>query len=305
MTEAVIVTGGEGFVGSELIKCLYHFTGLHIVSIDAKLTGIDRPRIKSNRVKYITSTPGKLIDAIIGVSFDLKENYNLTTIFHFGEFSRVVPSFNQIDLVLKSNVIDTNSVIKFCSDNRLKLIYSASSTRFDTHSEVNQDIINKTPYSYFKSVSVETIKNFGKWFGLNYNIAYFYNVYGDNQVEVGEYATVIGIWLNQFKTGKPITVIGDGSQTRDFTYIDDIIDGLYGIYLKGKNTHEYHLGTGKDHSIKQIASLFEEKGCKIDYKPYLECERKGGRAPLDNLAKEELGWSARVNIIDYIKSKLK
>lgn len=305
MIETVIVTGGEGFVGSELIKYLYDNTNLKIVSFDALLTGIRRERIKSSRVEYITVTPGNLGKTVENY-LDRHVNFdeNVTTIFHFGEYSRVVPSLKNVNTVIRSNVYDTNYIINLCRIYRLKLIYSASSTRFDTQSEVNQELINKTPYSYFKSQAVETIKNFGKWFGLNYNIAYFYNVYGDNQVEIGEYATVIGIWLHQHRTGHPITIIGDGTQTRDFTHIDDIINGLYLIYLNGKFSHEYHLGTGKDYSINQVAKLFVDKGDKLEYKEYIDCERKGGRAPLDNLAKDELGWESKHNILDYIKSKL-
>lgn len=302
MENNIIVIGGRGFVGHYLINKLYKSTNSKIYCVDCNLTGIERDKIKSDRVKYYSTDligPSKTINT---VKFIVDNVENISTIFHFGEYSRVVPSLNNIDTVVESNVKLTIDIINLCRRKNIKLIYSASSTRFNSDGDIDTKTCNKLPYPYFKSLMVDTIKRFGEWYNLDYNIAYFYNVYGEGQVSEGEYATVIGIWENQYRNNLPISVIGDGNQTRDFTHIDDIVEGLYLIYRSGTSKHEYHLGTCKDYKIKELAELFNRP---IQYLPKIEAERNSGRAPLDNLANTELGWKAKNDIVDYIKSIVK
>lgn len=299
----IIVIGGEGFVGSNLIEKLYKSTNHDIVSIDCNLTGVKRPKILSSRVQYYSSTlvgPGRTEVVLASVISRAAEVGNkVETIFHFGEFSRVVQSLPQIDKVIESNVRLTSFVIQKCKEHGIRLIYSASSTRFNIAGEVDHEMINKLPYPFFKSQMVDTIERYGEWFNLNYNIAYFYNVYGPSQVDTGSYATVIGIWERQAREGHPLSVIGDGSQTRDFTHISDIIDGLWIIYRSGKAKEDYHLGTGKEIKIIDAAKALSDN---ISFLPEIPSERKRGRAPFGNHKIRSLGWSPKKDLMEYLKA---
>lgn len=302
--EYLIVIGGEGFVGSSLISYLHSNTDYKLISFDCNLTGVTRKRIISDRVEYVSTDLYGENSTINLLTKCLANLDNIKAIFHFGEYSRVVPSLNNIETVLQSNVHLTTEIINLCRITKTELIYSASSTRFNHNGEVDQLSCNKLPYPYFKSMMVDTIKRFGEWYpaDFKYKIVYFYNVYGDGQVEDGEYATVIGIWNKAYREGRPIPVIGDGSQTRDFTHITDIVNGIYLAFKNGINTHEYHLGTGTDQKIIDLAKLYNTD---IEYLPKINQERMSGRAPANNLSKTELGWSPNHNIIDYIKNTVK
>lgn len=308
MDKYIIITGGEGFVGSSLLKKLYDTTNYNLISIDCRLAGDNLPseKIESTRVHYSRTTLTGNTRSTVALEYWVNTlgPGNIEAIFHFGEYSRVVPSLKNIETVVESNIKFTIDVLEICRKNNIRLIYSASSTRFDTLGDLDHSKCNQLPYPYFKSFIVDTLQRYGEWFKLRYNIAYFYNVFGDGQIEKGEYATVIGIWLNQFREGKPITVIGDGSQSRDFTHIDDIINGLIAIFNRGKIGGQYHLGTGKDTRLIEVANLFKDKGAKLEFLPKINAEREKGRAPLSNLARTELGWSAKHNVMSWLTEKL-
>ena len=280
----VLVTGGAGFIGSSLIcELLSRYDNINITSLDNYFTGNKKNHIIDGRVTYIEGDTWD-IDNLVESDIDV--------IFHFGEYSRIVSSFKDIDYVLKSNGYGTKKVINFCSKNNIKLIYSASSSKFGDGGKDE----NLSPYSWTKSKNVELIKNFGDWYSLKYEIVYFYNVYGPKQIMVGDYKAVIGIFENQYRNGESLTVVSPGTQSRDFTHISDIINGIIMVMEKGFN-EEYMLGTGKNWRLIDVASMFTENWVLIP-------ERRGERLSsviLDNKNTNKLGWGPKINLKDYIE----
>ena len=282
----IIITGGAGFIGSNLIKYLVKKTKLRIISIDNYSTGTKKNHITHTNVKYIK---GENID----ISKILKlYKKKIKVIFHFGEFSRIYQSFLDCKICLNYNIYNSFEVINFAKDNKIKIIYSATSSNLGNNGKDQ----NSSPYSWSKSKNIELIKNYSKWFGLKYELLFFYNVYGPSQINTGKMATIIGIFETQYKNKKPLTIVRPGSQQRDFTHIDDIIEGCYMAMKKGKN-NEYMLSSGKKYSILQIARMFNVKHKFIPSRP-------GDRPDstiLNNNAKKILGFKAKKNIKNYIR----
>ena len=287
MKKIIAVTGGAGFIGSNLINYLIKKTKFKIISIDNYSTGRKENHIKSNRVKYLKSENSN-------ISKILKKYKNkISTVFHFGEFSRIFMSFKNIDKCYNSNMLGTFKVVKFCSDNNIRIIYSASSSKFGNEGRDE----HLSPYSWSKSKNIEFIKNFSHWYNLKYEILYFYNVYGPNHIRNSEMAAVIGIFESQYKQKKKLTVVKPGTQRRDFTHVDDIIRGCYLAFKKGRNT-EYLLGTKKTYSVIQIAKMFKTQIKLIPQRP----GERLGSINQDNKALTHLGYRAEIDIKDYIKN---
>ena len=286
MKNIIIVTGGAGFIGSNLIKYLLKKTQFKIISIDNYSTGTKKNHFNHRNIKYIKSDN-------IKISKILKTFRNkIKVIFHFGEFSRIYQSFLDTKKCLDSNIHNSFEVINFAKDNKIKIIYSATSSNLGNNGKDQ----NSSPYAWSKSKNIELIKNYSKWFGLKYEILFFYNVYGPGQINTGKMATIVGIFETQYKNKKPLTIVKPGSQIRDFTHIDDIIEGCYMAMRKGKN-NEYMLSSGKKYSILQIARMFNVKHKFIPIRP-------GDRADstiLNNNASKILGFKAKKNIKTYIK----
>ena len=286
MKNIIIVTGGAGFIGSNLIKYLLKKTNLKIISVDNYSTGSKKNHINHKNVKYIKADN-------INISKILKNYTNkIKVIFHFGEFSRIYQSFINTKECLNNNIYNSFEVINFANDNKIKIIYSATSSALGNNGKDQ----NQSPYAWSKTKNIELIKNYSKWFGLKYELLFFYNVYGPGQINIGKMATIIGIFETQYRNKKPLTIVKPGSQRRDFTHIDDIIDGCYLAMIKGKNT-EYMLSSGKKYSILQIVKMFNVKHKFIPSRP-------GDRADstiLNNNAKKILGFKAKNHIKTYIK----
>jgi UDP-glucose 4-epimerase len=286
----ILVTGGAGFVGSSLIQKLCTKNNVKIWSLDDYSTGKKEKHVKLNNVKYIKGHT-RLINTtwfseqVPDVIFD--------TIFHFGEYSRIEPSLKEIKKTFNSNSIGTFEILEYCKKNNSKLIYSASSTKFGDGG-VN---VNKSPYAFFKSKNVELIKNYNKWYNLEYKIAYFYNVYGPGQIEKGDYATVIGIFERQFRNSEALTVVSPGTQKRDFTYIDDIISGVLTISTHCGEEKEFCLGSGNSYSILDVAKMF---GSEVVFLPERATERMDTSINL-SLSKKELNWEATMSLEQYIE----
>jgi UDP-glucose 4-epimerase len=286
MKNIIVVTGGAGFIGSNLIKCLLKKTNLKIISLDNYSTGSKKNHINHKNVKYIK-------DENINISKKLKKYTNkIMVIFHFGEFSRIYQSFLNSNECLNYNIKHSFEVINFAKDNKIKIIYSATSSNLGNNGKDQ----NSSPYAWSKSKNIELIKNYSSWFGLKYELLFFYNVYGSGQINTGKMATIIGIFETQYRNKKPLTIVKPGTQKRDFTHIDDIIDGCYMAMNKGENS-EYMLSSGKKYSILQIAKMFNVKRRFIPSRPG---DRKDSTI-LNNNAKIILGFKAKKNIKTYIK----
>tara|TARA_B100001093_G_scaffold518184_1_gene602168 strand:- start:774 stop:1649 length:876 start_codon:yes stop_codon:yes gene_type:complete len=286
MKKFILITGGAGFIGSNLIKYLLKKTNSRILSLDNYSTGLKKNHVKSSRVKYIKGENQDITS--------LLKSYkkNIDTIFHFGEFSRIYQSFLEYDKCIRSNLKGSFEVVTFATKNKIKLIYSATSSMLGNNGKDE----NLSPYSWSKSKNIELIKNFNKWFGLRYEIVFFYNVYGPGQIKNSKMSAVIGIFEEQYLKNKPLTVVKPGTQKRDFTHIDDIVSGCYLAWKKGKQT-EYMLGTQKQYSIIEIAKMFKSKIKFIS-------KRKGERfksSITNNNAHKLLKYKATVDIPEYIK----
>ena len=290
MKNIIVVTGGAGFIGSNLIKYLIKKTKYKIISIDNYSTGTKKNHAKHNNVKYIK-------DKNINISKLLK-NYKkrIKVIFHFGEFSRIYQSFLKPKECLDSNINNSFAVINFAKDNKIKIIYSATSSALGNNGKDE----NLSPYAWAKTKNIELIKNYSKWFGLKYELLYFYNVYGSGQILSGPMSAVIGIFETQFKKKIPLTIVKPGSQKRDFTHIEDIIKGCYLAFIKGKQD-EYMLCSKEQYTILQIAKMFKTK---IRFLPQREGERSSARVPNNN-SLNHLGYMPKIHIKDYIKSYIK
>ena len=248
MKNYIVVTGGAGFVGSNLIQLLLLKTKFNIISVDNYSSGFVRNHIKSLRVKYIK---GDTVN-INKILFYYKKKIH--SLFHFGEFARIFQSFKKFNSCFKSNSIGTNAVFKFCLNNKIKLIYSATSASLGNDGNDR----NLSPYAFTKSKNLELLENLKKWFKLRFEIIYFYNVYGPRHIKSGEMATVIGIFEDLYKKKKPLTIVKPGNQTRRFTHISDTINVCFEAWKKNKCSH-YSISHRKSHSIVEVAKMFKYK----------------------------------------------
>ena len=248
MKNILIVTGGCGFVGSNLIEHLIKKTNFKIISLDDYSSGSKKNHIKNKRVQYLT---GHTKD----INFILKKKINkIHTLFHFGEFSRIYQSFIQMNKCIQSNSIGTNAIFDFCLKNKIKLIYSATSASLGNKGKDK----NLSPYAFTKAKNLELLENLKKWFSFKYEVIFFYNVYGPRQICKGNMATVIGIFEECFLKKKALPVVKPGSQSRRFTHIQDTIDICYEAWKKNK-CRFYSISNKKSYSILEVAKLFNSK----------------------------------------------
>ena len=248
MKNLIIVTGGAGFVGSNLIELLLKKTKYQIISLDNYSSGSKKNHIDNKRVKYLkghTLEIQKILD---------KYKKNIKSLFHFGEFSRIYQSFKKFNECYQSNTIGSQAVFKFCLDNKIKLIYSATSASLGNKGNDK----NLSPYAFTKSKNLELLENLKKWFNFKFEIIFFYNVYGPRQIKVGDMATVIGIFENQYLNRKPLTVVKPGNQTRRFTHIFDTVQVCYEAF-KADNCRYYSISNKNSYSILQVAKMFKSK----------------------------------------------
>ena len=283
----IIVTGGAGFVGTNLINYFLKKTKFKIISIDNYSSGFKKNHIKNKRIKYINGDTKNI--------FQLLKNYkNINSIFHFGEFARIYQSFIQMNECIDSNSVGTNAVFNYCLKNKIKLIYSATSASLGNRGKDK----NLSPYAFTKSKNLELLENLKKWFNFKYEVIYFYNVYGPNQICKGKMATVIGIYEDHFKSKKPLPVVKPGNQSRRFTHIYDTVEVCYLAWKKNLCRH-YSIANRKSYSILEVASMFKTK---IKYFPKRRGERFASALTNMNLSNKVYKHFGKIDLKKYINN---
>ena len=291
MKNLIIVTGGAGFVGSNLIEFLLKKTKYKIISLDNYSSGEKKNHIENKRVKYIKGNTAN-IKKILN-----KKKNKIKTIFHFGEFARIFQSFKKFDECYESNSIGSKAVFKFCLDNKIKLIYSATSASLGNSGKDK----NLSPYAFTKSKNLELLENLKIWFNFKFEVIFFYNVYGPRQIKAGPMATVIGIFENQYLNKKPLSVVQPGTQTRRFTHIHDTIKVCYKAFKA--NTGKYYSITNKhSFSILEVAKMFKTQ--IIFLKPRLG-ERYASALTKISQSNKIIQEYGNLQLKDYITSFIK
>jgi len=284
----IVITGGAGFVGSNLIKQMVYKTKFQIISIDNYTSGKKKNHIKDKRVRYINNHTKNI--------FKILQPYKnkIKTIFHFGEFARIYQSFSHINDCIDSNIIGTQAVFNYCLKNKVKLIYSATSASLGNKGKDQ----NLSPYAFTKAKNLEMLENLKKWFNFKYEVIYFYNVYGPKQIGTGNMATVIGIFENQFNNKKPLTIVKPGTQTRRFTHINDTVDACFHAWKKNKCRH-YSISNKKSYSIIQVAKMFKSK---VKFLPARPGERYASALANMNLSNKIYKLFGSIQLNKYIKN---
>ena len=290
MKSTIIVTGGAGFVGSNLIEQLIKVSRYKIISLDNYSSGKIFNHLKSSRVKYLK---GSTRD--ISKIFEKYKN-KINTIFHFGEFARIFQSFKKFQECFDSNIEGSAEIFKFALENKIKLIYSATSASLGN----NGKDMNLSPYAFTKAKNLELLENLKKWFNFRYEVVYFYNVYGPRQISKGDMATVVGIFEENYKNRKPLPVVKPGSQTRRFTHVNDTVNACIIAWKKNKCSH-YSVAGNKSYSINQLAEMFNYK---IKYLPERSGERFSSALKRINLSNEVIRIKTKTKLNDYIKDFL-
>jgi UDP-glucose 4-epimerase len=291
MKNTIVVTGGAGFVGSNLIILLLKKTKFKIISIDNYSTGKTKNHLNDQRVTYVKGNT-KNISKILK-----KKTNKIKTIFHFGEFSRIYQSFLKMDECIDSNNIGSHEVFNFCLSNKIKLIYSATSASIGNKGNDK----NLSPYAFTKAKNLELLENLKRWFNFKFEIVYFYNVYGPGQIKTGSMSTVIGIFEDQFKKKIPLTVVKPGSQSRRFTHILDTVQVCYYAWRKNDCKH-YSISSRKSYTIIEVAKLFNSK---INFLPPREGERYASALTTMNLSNKVYKMYGKINLKDYVANIVK
>jgi UDP-glucose 4-epimerase len=291
MKNIIVITGGAGFVGSNLISLFLKLTKYKIISVDNYSSGIKKNHTKNSRVKYIrgdTKNISQILDS---------QKKKIKTIFHLGEFARIYQSFLKMNECMESNSIGSHAVFNFCLINKIKLIYSATSASLGNNGRDK----NLSPYAFTKAKNLELLENLKKWFKMKYEIIYFYNVYGPKQICKGDMATVVGIFEDAYRRNKPLPVVKPGSQSRKFTHIEDTVKVCFHAWKKNKCRH-YSISNKKSLSILQVARMFE---AKIKFLPPRKGERYASALTNMNLSNKVYKLIGKIDLEKYIKKVIK
>ena len=282
----ILITGGAGFVGTNLINLLLKKTKYKIISIDNYSTGVKKNHIRNKRIKYLKGHTQNISQLI-------RNPKEIVTVFHFGEFARIYQSFKQMNECINSNSIGTNAVFNYCLKNKIKLVYSATSASLGNKG----DDKNLSPYAFTKAKNLELLENLKKWFNFKYEVIYFYNVYGPHQICKGSMSTVIGIFEDYYKRGKALPIVKPGTQSRRFTHIDDTVKICYLAWKKNLNRH-YSISHKKSYSLFEVAKLFKSK---IRLLPKRPGERYVSALIDKNLSNKMYKYFGKINLKDYIE----
>tara|TARA_X000000950_G_scaffold41156_1_gene44901 strand:- start:359 stop:1243 length:885 start_codon:yes stop_codon:yes gene_type:complete len=289
-TKKILITGGAGFVGTNLVKLLLKKTNYKIISLDNYSSGSKKNHIKNSRVKYIKGHS-------ININKLIKKPKEIKTVFHFGEFARIYQSFLKMNECISSNSIGSNAVFNFCLQNKIKLVYSATSASLGNKGKDK----NLSPYAFSKAKNLELLENLKKWFNFKYEVIYFYNVYGPHQICKGQMSTVIGIFEDYYKRGKPLPVVKPGTQSRRFTHIDDTINICYLAWKKNLCKH-YSIANKKTFTVLEVAKMFKTK---IRLLPKRPGERYASALIEKNLSNKMYKHFGKISLKSYIQDFLK
>jgi UDP-glucose 4-epimerase len=290
MRNILVVTGGAGFIGSNLISELVKFKKFNIISVDDYSSGLSKNHIKTKRVKYLKGST-KNIEILL-------KNYigKIHSIFHFGEFARIYQSFKKINECFSSNIEGSSNLFNFALKNKIRIIYSATSASLGNK---GRDM-NLSPYAFSKAKNLELLENLKKWFNFRYEVIYFYNVYGDKQICKGDMATVVGIFEDHFKKGKKLPVVRPGTQLRRFTHVSDTVKSCLFAWKKNRCKH-YSIASKQSFSIIELAKLFKSP---IMYLPTRKGERFASALTKMNLNNKIERLSAKISLKEYVNNFL-
>ena len=287
----IVITGGAGFVGTNLIRKLLLSTNYNIISLDDYSSGSTDNHIKDDKVKYLNSHT-KDISQVLS-----RYKKKINAIFHFGEFSRIYQSFLQMNRCIQSNSIGSHAVFDFCLKNKVKLIYSATSASLGNRGKDK----NLSPYAFSKTKNLEMLENLKKWFNFKYEVIFFYNVYGPGQIKEGKMSTVIGIFENHYLKKKPLPVVKPGSQSRRFTHIDDTIDVCIKAWKKNECKY-YSISNKESYTVLQVAKLFKSK---IKFLPRRAGERYASALSNLSLSNKIIRSYGKISLKKYIDNFIK
>jgi len=290
MKNILVITGGAGFIGSNLISQLLKFKKFKIISVDNYSSGLSKNHIKSKRVKYLKGSTKNieiLLKSYVG---------KIHSIFHFGEFARIYQSFKKINDCFSSNIEGSSNIFNFALKNKIRLIYSATSASLG-----NKGLdMNLSPYAFSKAKNLELLENLKRWFNFRYEIIYFYNVYGERQICKGHMATVVGIFEDHFNRGKKLPVVKPGTQARRFTHVLDTVKACIFAWRQNKCKH-YSIASNQSYNIVELAKLFKSK---IRYLPMRKGERFASALTKMNLNNKIIRLSAKIKLKDYVNNFL-
>jgi UDP-glucose 4-epimerase len=290
MRNILVVTGGAGFIGSNLIEELIKFKKFRIISLDNYSSGLFKNHIKNKRVKYLKGSTQNT-ENLLKIYKD-----SIHTIFHFGEFARIFQSFSKIEECFSSNIQGSSNLFNFALKNKIRLIYSATSASLGNGGKD----MNLSPYAFSKAKNLELLENLKKWFNFKYEVIYFYNVYGPRQICKGDMATVVGIFEDYYKNKKKLPVVRPGTQSRRFTHIHDTIKACIFAWKKDNCKH-YSIASSQSFKIIELARLFKTR---IRYLPKRNGERYASALTKMNLNNKIIRLSAKIKIKDYVNSFL-